>query len=155
MIPEDIIRAAKMDGVTLALSTTDTIKVSGDSGALNRWLVIIRARKAELVRVLSAGEQAAPAPEDNPAPEVAPFLDRRDRLCRAGLNQDEAGLMAWKLERRDFEGDERRLCIECQHLTGSAGRWSCFQWRMLQIVSPDIPGDLVTSVLHRCGGFEA
>jgi hypothetical protein len=86
--------------------------------------------------------------------QADPFIERRDQLGRAGLHQDDAALMAWKLERRDREHDERRLCIECQHLFGDADGWRCFRWRQRQVFSPAIPSDMVTSILHRCGGFE-
>ena len=45
------------------------------------------------------------------AARLALFTDR-------GLSLDDAEFIADKLGRRDFEHDERRLCIECQHLSG-------------------------------------
>lgn len=177
MTPSTIIRKAHADGVMLVLSPAGNIKAVGDRLAVNRWLAVIRERKAEVVSVLKAAVGAAVPPvppknhtagiereafeeraadlesEDGPV-QVDPFIERRDRLLCAGLNQDEAALMAWKLERRDAERDDRRLCIECQHLSGGAGRFRCAQWRMHQIISSDIPGDLVTAILHRCGEFD-
>lgn len=51
MTPETIIRKAKADGVRLALSPTGTIKATGDGVAVNRWLAVIRERKAEIIDV--------------------------------------------------------------------------------------------------------
>jgi predicted RNA-binding Zn ribbon-like protein len=56
MTPETIIREAQADGVRLALSPAGTIKVTGDGAAVNRWLAMIRERKAEIIAVL---EEAA------------------------------------------------------------------------------------------------
>ena len=55
MTPTIIIRAARADGVTLALSLTDNIKATGDGAAVNRWLAVIREHKAEIVEVLRVG----------------------------------------------------------------------------------------------------
>lgn len=62
MTPATIIREAQSDGVRLALSSTGTIKATGDGAAVNRWLAMIRERKAEIIDVLKvgAGDTASP-----------------------------------------------------------------------------------------------
>ena len=55
MTPATIIREAQADGVRLALSPTGTIKATGDGAAVNRWLAVIRDRKAEIIEVLKVG----------------------------------------------------------------------------------------------------
>lgn len=55
MTPATIIREAQADGVRLALSPTGTIKATGDGVAVNRWLAVIRERKAEIIDVLKVG----------------------------------------------------------------------------------------------------
>lgn len=52
MTPATIIREAQADGVRLALSLAGTIKATGDGAAVNRWLPVIRERKADLVEAL-------------------------------------------------------------------------------------------------------
>lgn len=52
MTPTTIVREARADGVRLTLSTFGTIKASGDSAAVNRWVAVIRERKAEIVDAL-------------------------------------------------------------------------------------------------------
>lgn len=52
MTPAAIIKQAAMDGVSLALSPAGTIKASGDSEAVKRWLAAIREHKAEIVEAL-------------------------------------------------------------------------------------------------------
>ena len=60
MIPATIIREAQADGVRLALSPSGTIKATGDGAAVNRWLGVIRERKAEIIDALkvSPGDTA-------------------------------------------------------------------------------------------------
>lgn len=52
MTPETIIEKAQADGVSLALSTTGTIKASGDGATVTRWLPIIREQKPAIVKAL-------------------------------------------------------------------------------------------------------
>lgn len=55
MTPATIIREAQADGVRLALSPAGTIKATGDGAAVNRWLAVIRERKAEIIEALKVG----------------------------------------------------------------------------------------------------
>ena len=52
MTPTAIIREARADGVSLALSPAGTIKATGDGAAVNRWLAAIREHKAEIIAAL-------------------------------------------------------------------------------------------------------
>lgn len=52
MTPATIIREAQADGVRLALSPAGTITAIGDGAAVNRWLAVIRERKAEILAEL-------------------------------------------------------------------------------------------------------
>ena len=65
---------------------------------------------------------------------------------RIGLFQqhgwDEPRARAWavKLAARDLERDDRRLCVECRHLTS---KWKCVQG-----------GAVVADALQRCASFK-
>lgn len=61
MNPATIINEAAADGVRLTLSPTGTIKVTGDSAAINYWTPIIREQKPAIVKALL--ERAACAGE--------------------------------------------------------------------------------------------
>lgn len=52
MTAATIIRAALADGVALALSDAGTVKATGASEAVNRWLATIRENKAGLIEAL-------------------------------------------------------------------------------------------------------
>ena len=69
MTPELIIEQVAADGVRLALSAGGKIKASGDQGAVNRWLPIIRAQKPGIVAALQAAENIVIEPAaENPRP---------------------------------------------------------------------------------------
>lgn len=52
MTPDTIIQRATAEGVRLALSATGTLKATGEQGAVNRWLPIIREQKPLIVKTL-------------------------------------------------------------------------------------------------------
>lgn len=56
MNPAAIIRDAQADGVCLALGKTGTIKATGDSNAVSRWVPVIREHKAGIIEALTAEE---------------------------------------------------------------------------------------------------
>ncbi|MGB7480967.1 MAG: hypothetical protein WA924_11605 [Burkholderiaceae bacterium] len=94
---------------------------------------------------LGAFQKSAPN-DDTRTARLALFTDR-------GLSMEQAEELADRLAGRDLESDNRRLCVECSHLSGGAGLWRCSQWRLRQHNGPEIPGDLITVILHRCKGF--
>jgi hypothetical protein len=71
-----------------------------------------------------------------------------------GLNLNEAQVAVRRLRTRDRERDDRRLCLECRHLSRGPGGWQCSQWRMLNVRSPTLPADLVLLLLQRCKAFK-
>lgn len=95
--------------------------------------------------LLHSANDAAP-PADISLARLALFTDR-------GLSLDDAQALADKLTERDRGPDDRRLCLECQHLSGWVNSRRCSQWRKIGIGSAAIPGELV-SILQRCAGFK-
>lgn len=90
--------------------------------------------------------------------EIEIFTARLARFTAKGVIQDDAEQLADKLVMRDRESDDRRLCLECTHLAGYTGTWSCrnWQWSGVAIKARDagLPGDLVF-LPQRCKGFRA
>jgi hypothetical protein len=85
----------------------------------------------------------------------------RNQVCMArivlctdhGLDITEAEAIVERLTSRDQEQDERRLCLECRHLSGGPQARRCSQWQQIgQSGGPAIPSELVT-LLQRCPGF--
>jgi hypothetical protein len=90
--------------------------------------------------------------------EVGAFTARLARFTAKGVTHTDGEALADKLVTRDRESDDRRLCLECSHLSGHAGSWRCRDWQRagIAIQSRDagLPGDLVRT-LQRCDGFKA
>ncbi|MCK9296119.1 MAG: hypothetical protein M0P70_13655 [Desulfobulbaceae bacterium] len=55
MTPAEIIQAALGDGVKVTLSSTGTIKATGEQPGVNRWCPFLRENKGELIRYLASG----------------------------------------------------------------------------------------------------
>ena len=90
MTPAAIIKQAQADGVKLALSPSGSIKAVGNGEAVNRWLPVIRERKAELLDELRAAMIAREAFE-----ERAGIME-----FDGGLTRTEAEHAAWALVNR-------------------------------------------------------
>ncbi|WHZ12086.1 MAG: hypothetical protein OJF60_002527 [Burkholderiaceae bacterium] len=78
--------------------------------------------------------------------EIERLEARVELFRRRGLSADLAAAMADKLVKRDREGDDRVLCLECSNLRGRR----CTAWEQAGI-TPDVR-DLLTR-LQRCPGF--
>lgn len=65
MTPTTIIQEAAADGVKLLLSPTETIKATGDSQAVNRWLALIREHKAAIIDALKKSIGCANHPDES------------------------------------------------------------------------------------------
>ena len=74
-------------------------------------------------------------------PEFERMQKRAGAFVGAGAEPHEAGYLAWRLLMRDRpdSGDDRRVCFECAHLSGT---------RCMTGVGP------MLFILQRCGEFE-
>lgn len=89
--------------------------------------------------------------------EIDAITARVARFAGKGLGLDDAEALAGKLVRRDREPDDRRLCLECIHLSGQYRRaWTCRNWQRAGIAIQASDAQLSTALvtLHqRCDGF--
>ena len=83
--------------------------------------------------------------------EIDSFTARVHLFTRRGLDTTEAEGLADGLVKRDRDGDDRRLCLECLHLRGTTSR-TCNQWRSAGLGGAGVPADMVM-LLQRCEGF--
>lgn len=87
--------------------------------------------------------------------EIDAVILRQARFKAKGAANAEA--MAYKLVIRDREVDDRRLCLECQHLAGSrAGAWSCRNWQQAEIAiqaRDAVLSEALVIQLQRCDGY--
>ena len=84
--------------------------------------------------------------------EIDTMVERTHLFNRRGLAALDAELLADKLVTRDREGDARRLCMECAHLS-RAGGLRCAQWQRAGLGAAGVPAGLQL-VLQRCDGFK-
>lgn len=83
--------------------------------------------------------------------EVEAFTARLVRFADKGLHHSDAERLADVLVTRDREGDDRRLCLECNHLQGH-GRWRCGNWQAANVARDGLVREVVL-MLQRCPGF--
>ena len=91
-------------------------------------------------------------PANDPAAPSDTFSARLGLFTGRGLSVKDADELAKRLRRRDLEQDDRRVCLECRHMSGDVQRSRCSQWRKLWIGDASMPADLVAT-LQRCAGF--
>ena len=89
--------------------------------------------------------------------EIDTFTARLARFTDKGMSLPDAEALADKLVMRNREGDDRRLCLECVHLSGfGPTSWRCGNWQAAGIAirphDTQLPAELVVQ-LQRCGGF--
>jgi hypothetical protein len=85
--------------------------------------------------------------------EINTFSARTIVFNRRGMPSVNAEALAYKLVNRDRDGDDRRLCLECVHLSGQRGAWRCNQWQQAGMGAAGIPAGLVL-MLQRCDSFK-
>ncbi|HUD32038.1 MAG TPA: hypothetical protein VMR43_03345 [Variovorax sp.] len=84
-------------------------------------------------------------------PAVMRLAKRTDLFRRRGFDQSQATELAEALLRRDSEGDDRRMCLECSHLQRDGG---CFAARQGWIQGAAINLAPVRTMLQRCECFQ-
>ena len=90
--------------------------------------------------------------------EIDTFTARLARFTDKGLGLDDAEALADKLVMRDRESDDRRLCLECFHLSGQSGKaWDCRNWQRAGVALKARDAQLSATLvwqLQRCDGFK-
>ena len=81
------------------------------------------------------------------AAEIGAFTNRLRLFTGRGTPHDIAETLADKLMRRDREGDDRRLCLECRHLRNL----HCTEWQRAALSTSNVSG--IARKLQRCPAF--
>ena len=127
-----------------ALATATPATPATDHGSLGRSVATV----ATVAVANPANGKAA----NDPAAPVNIVAERVALFASRGFGIDVASDLAERLARRDQEGDDRRVCLECRHMYGDVERSRCSQWRKLWIGDPSMPAELVAT-LQRCVEF--
>jgi len=89
--------------------------------------------------------------------EIDTFTARLYHFTWRGLAEPDAEKLADTLVTRDRESDDRRLCLECFHLSGQSGKaWDCRNWQRAGVVLRARDARLSAALvlqLQRCDGF--
>ena len=89
--------------------------------------------------------------------EIDTFTARLHHFTRRGLMEPDAEKLADKLVVRDRDSDDRRLCLECVHLSGRSGLWGCRNGQRAGLVPKAQAVQLSAALvfqLQRCDGFK-
>ncbi|MBC7501457.1 MAG: hypothetical protein H7315_13305 [Herminiimonas sp.] len=130
-------------------------------------VAVCEASYADVMALFTKLRQSQPAPDEN-SPSDFDWLPANDdeigaddvRVSRItlfmerGVTGGESRALADRLTARDLTGyDDRRVCLECVHLSGTVTSRRCAQWRKHGGTSAAIPADLA-DMLQRCAGFD-
>ncbi|WP_147375734.1 hypothetical protein [Noviherbaspirillum cavernae] len=161
-----MVEVARKDGVTLALSDTDTIKLAGHKLAVKRWMPLIRQNKPAILAVLL--EEAAVADENVGHMSIATLTTDDDLTREAALAHHQANDLSiqddFKRQRRNEGdvpdraeeaprsitfGDERRTCTQCRNLMPSGQCMAAIRGELnaTQTYEP------IQDLLQRCAGY--
>ena len=90
--------------------------------------------------------------------EIEIFTARLARFTDKGLSLHDGEALTDKLVKRDRESDDRRLCLECFHLSGQYGKALDFRnWQVAKVASRARDAQLSVALvcqLQRCDGFK-
>jgi hypothetical protein len=108
---------------------------------------VLRAAENRPHRLTNSESERCHAPCWDDA-EIAAFTARTERFAQRG--RADADDLAEQLTLRDRDGDDRRLCLECVHLSGRR----CGAWRRAGMGGPVLPTSLLP-LPQRCAAFNA
>lgn len=82
--------------------------------------------------------------------QIKRFTFRQALFQRRGVDLFQAEALADKLAVRDYERDDRRMCLECKHLQRSGACFVASQGHLKYASTKHAP---VLDILFRCDGF--
>jgi hypothetical protein len=160
MTPARIVESLAQSGVTLTLTPEHGVRATPASRLNDELRGLIRQNLPGIKDWLRAANDpsansACGCWPDDPgldaamnAAEVEAFTARVLLFMRRGLNVPQAEALAGSLTRRDREGDDRRVCMECRYLSTAR---NCAQWLAAGLGSQAVGGLLAKP--QRCTAF--
>ena len=148
---------------TATVATTATVKPDSLQTVASVATVSVATAQKHAANDLTATSQDPdrwcwPHTEAMSSAEINTFKARLARFTDNGLSLDDADALAGKLVTRDRDLDDRRLCLECIHLSGSECRgWVCRNWQQSMVACRVRDAQLSAALLYqlqRCDGFK-
>jgi hypothetical protein len=157
--PCELLQTLQEDGFELSITPTGGLAVIPSGRLTDPIRALIREHKSDIIDALTASidfdRWCWPHSTAMNTREMDTFLARMARFADVGMSYMAAERLADQLVIRDRDSDDRRLCLECRHLSGR-GAWRCGNWQMagvaLKARDAGLPADLVHQ-LQRCAGF--
>ena len=153
----DLLQELSAAGVSVVASGNSLV-VRPASRVTDNMRSALRTAKPELLALL-AKPPVRPRPTNEPCSqpawserEIETFSARVLLFVRRGLSPTTADDMAERMTWRDRDGDDRRTCIECRHLSRDA---RCTLARAGKLIGIDRALEPIPTLLQRCDGFNA
>jgi hypothetical protein len=132
-----VLECCAAEGVAVSIDGGKLV-ITGQPAALDEWRPVLRSIKAELLALLAG--------------DLVLVEQRAAHFIKQNVKPATARALALRLNVRDAQHDERRLCLECSHLFDTSRTHRCAQWRQAGHGGPQLPSELPI-LLQRCKGF--
>ena len=104
---------------------------------------LVKAYKWEVLEALEGSTTA-----NNPSPVSQQAESRLNQRITLFLGRKDAKELTQRLQRRDFDNVDVRMCVECAHFTAKT---SCRNHKVAEV--PPMVGSDFSVMLQRCRGF--
>ena len=149
---------ATVTGATVATVEADILPSVASVATVNVATAQKQAANEPAASVLNPDRWCWPLSLAMTGREIDTFTARLHHFTRRGLAESDTERLADKLVTRDREADDRRLCLECAHLTGRADAWACRYWQRAGVASMARQAQQSVALvirLQQCDGFKA
>jgi len=143
MNPSSILSTLKDAGVTASLAPPNGVNLKPTALVTQHLIDLVKVYKKELLEALDGSAMvfspglASQQTESSFNRRMALFFGRKD-----------AKELAQRLQRRDRDKDDRRMCVECAHFTANT---FCRNHKVAEV--PPMVGSDFSVMLQRCRGF--
>jgi len=143
MNPSSILSTLKDAGVTVSLAPPNGVNLKPTALVTQHLINLVKVHKWELLEALDGATTA-----NKPTPVSRQEVARFKKPMVLFFGRKDAKELAQRLQRRDRDKDDRRMCVECAHFTANT---SCRNHKVAEV--PPMVGSDFSVMLQRCRGF--
>jgi hypothetical protein len=144
MNPSSFLSTLKDAGVTLSLAPPNGVNLKPTALVTQRMIDLVKVYKSELLVALESSPTGFITGHHSQQAESS--FNRRMALF---FGRKDAKELAQRLQRRDRDKDDRRMCVECANFTANT---SCRNHKVADV--PSMVGSDFSVMLQRCRGFD-